>query len=252
MPADIEPSPITAMTLLSPPARSRATAMPRPAEIEVEEWAAPKGSYSLSERLVKPDRPSALAQRLHAVAPSGQDLVRIGLMADIPDDAVLRRVEDIMQGDGQFDHAEAGAEMAAGDGYGVNGGAADVLGHGAQIALGQSAQVGGDFHLVQQGGRRIIVHSALDPRRSGMTGNRRGALHVTCAVGKQKRRASPSKAERLRVNTWTPGLDVRSCGGFDPARRNFWARRGRSRQEPKIPEARLSGNKNVEPFRRGA
>lgn len=35
-----------------------ATAMPSPAEIDVEVWAAPKGSYSLSERLVKPDRPS--------------------------------------------------------------------------------------------------------------------------------------------------------------------------------------------------
>ena len=32
--------------------------MPRPAEIEVEEWPAPKGSYSLSARRVKPERPS--------------------------------------------------------------------------------------------------------------------------------------------------------------------------------------------------
>ena len=39
------------------PCRSRATAMPRPAEIEVEECAAPKQSYSLSARLVKPDSP---------------------------------------------------------------------------------------------------------------------------------------------------------------------------------------------------
>ncbi len=60
MPADIAPSPITAMTLLLPPARSRATAMPRPAEIEVEECAAPNGSYSLSARLVKPERPPPL------------------------------------------------------------------------------------------------------------------------------------------------------------------------------------------------
>ncbi|GJE78660.1 hypothetical protein BGCPKDLD_5282 [Methylorubrum suomiense] len=68
MPADIEPSPITATMLRRRPgsapvafasasARSRATAMPSAAEIEVEEWAAPNGSYSLSERLVKPDRP---------------------------------------------------------------------------------------------------------------------------------------------------------------------------------------------------
>ena len=71
------------------PSRSRATAMPRPAEIEVEEWAAPNGSYSLSARLVKPDRPSFCAQRADAVAAAGQDLVRIGLMADIPDQPVV-------------------------------------------------------------------------------------------------------------------------------------------------------------------
>ena len=37
MPADMAPSPMTAITWLRPPLRSRATAMPRPAEIEVEE-----------------------------------------------------------------------------------------------------------------------------------------------------------------------------------------------------------------------
>ena len=75
---------------------------------------------------------AALAQGPDAVAPAGQDLVRIGLMADIPDDPVLRRVEDIMQRDGQFDDAEARAEMAAGDRNRVNGGAPKVLGDGAQ------------------------------------------------------------------------------------------------------------------------
>ena len=58
MPALIAPSPITAMTWRSSsPLRSRAIAMPSPAEIEVEECAAPKGSYSLSLRRVKPDSP---------------------------------------------------------------------------------------------------------------------------------------------------------------------------------------------------
>ena len=57
MPAVIAPSPITAITLFLPPERSRATAMPSADEIDVEECAAPNGSYSLSARLVKPDRP---------------------------------------------------------------------------------------------------------------------------------------------------------------------------------------------------
>jgi hypothetical protein len=50
MPALMEPSPITAMQSPMPQPsegsapRSRAAAKPRRAEIEVEEWAAPKGS----------------------------------------------------------------------------------------------------------------------------------------------------------------------------------------------------------------
>src|SRR5260221_11857551 len=57
MPALSAPSPITATTWLLPPARSRATAMPSPEEIEVEECAAPNGSYSLSLRRGEPDKP---------------------------------------------------------------------------------------------------------------------------------------------------------------------------------------------------
>ncbi len=52
---------------------------------------------------------AALAQRPDAIAAAGEDLVRIGLVADVPDDAVAGRVEDPMQRDGQFDDAETGA-----------------------------------------------------------------------------------------------------------------------------------------------
>ena len=57
----------------------------------------------------------SLAQRADAVAPTGEDLMRVGLVADIPDQPVARRIEDMMQRDGQLNHAEPGAEMAAGD-----------------------------------------------------------------------------------------------------------------------------------------
>ena len=60
-------------------------------------------------------QPAGLAERPDPVAPAGQDLVRIGLVADVPDQAVARRVEDIVERDRQLDHAEPGAEMAAGD-----------------------------------------------------------------------------------------------------------------------------------------
>ena len=52
---------------------------------------------------------AALTQRPDAVAPPGQDLVRIGLMADVPDQPVVRRVEHVVQRDRQLDDAKAGA-----------------------------------------------------------------------------------------------------------------------------------------------
>jgi hypothetical protein len=57
MPADIAPSPITAMPLPGLSCSLLATAKPSAAEIEVELCAAPNGSYSLSLRLVKPESP---------------------------------------------------------------------------------------------------------------------------------------------------------------------------------------------------
>ena len=63
---------------------------------------------------------AALAQGADAVPPAGDDLVRIGLMADVPDQPVLRRVEDVVQRDRQLDHAEARPEMTAGAAYRVD------------------------------------------------------------------------------------------------------------------------------------
>ncbi len=71
---------------------------------------------------------AALAQGADAVAPAGEDLVRIGLVADVPDQAVVRRVEHVVQGHGQLDHAQPGAEMAAGDRHGVDGLLAQFVG----------------------------------------------------------------------------------------------------------------------------
>ena len=57
MPAVMAPSPMTAMARRSSPFCLAARAMPRAAEMLVEEWAVPKVSYSLSARCGKPDRP---------------------------------------------------------------------------------------------------------------------------------------------------------------------------------------------------
>ena len=59
-----------------------------------------------------------LALGVKAVPPAGNDLVGIGLMADIPDEAVYGRVETVVERQGQFDSTEVGSEMAAGLGEG--------------------------------------------------------------------------------------------------------------------------------------
>ena len=94
---------------------------------------------------------AALAQRADAVAPAGQDLVRIGLVADVPDQPVARRVEDVVQRDRQLDHAEAGAEMPAGHRDRVDRLRAQLVGDLPQVLLRQLAQVRRGLDRVEQG-----------------------------------------------------------------------------------------------------
>ena len=55
-----------------------------------------------------------LAQARHARAPSSEDFMRIGLVAHIPDNHVLRCLENGMQRHRQLDHTQRRAEMAPG------------------------------------------------------------------------------------------------------------------------------------------
>ena len=58
----------------------------------------------------------------------GEELVRIALMPDVPDELVARRVEGVVQRDGQLDDAEAGADVAAGARADVDEARAHVVG----------------------------------------------------------------------------------------------------------------------------
>src|SRR6185437_6211262 len=57
---------------------------------------------------------AALTDGANAVASSSQNLVRIGLMADVPNQLVIGCVEDVVKSDGQFDDTQTRAEMPAG------------------------------------------------------------------------------------------------------------------------------------------
>ena len=71
---------------------------------------------------------AVLADGAELVAAAGEDLVRVGLVADVPEDLVPRRVEQRVQGDRDLAGAEVGAEVAADLPHRVDQELADLLG----------------------------------------------------------------------------------------------------------------------------
>ena len=55
-----------------------------------------------------------LANGADFVAAAGQNFMRVGLMADVPDQAIERRVIHVVQRHGQFHRAEARGKVTAG------------------------------------------------------------------------------------------------------------------------------------------
>ena len=84
------------------------------------------------------------------VEAAGENLVDVGLVADVEEDLVLGRVEDGVQREGQLDHAEIGAEMAAGFGESLDEEGADLLRQLGHLRSVQAFQVGGRMNGLQQ------------------------------------------------------------------------------------------------------
>ena len=79
--------------------------------------------------------------------PPGQDLVHVGLVPRVEDDRIMRRIEDPVQRQCQFDDAEIGAQMSAGCSDLVNQEFTDLTGQLVQLRLGQVLQIGGTADL---------------------------------------------------------------------------------------------------------
>ena len=94
--------------------------------------------------------PAVLADRRELVAAAGQDLVRVGLVADVPEDLVARRVEQRVQRDGELAGAEVGAEVPADLADRVDDVLADLLGELGQLLVGELVQVLGAVDAIEQ------------------------------------------------------------------------------------------------------
>ena len=108
--------------------------------------------------LAEAGKPTAHANGADTLAPTGEDFMRIGLMAHIPDQLIGGRVEHMVQGDGQLHHAEARTEMPAGLRYGINRLAAQIIRELLQLLRRHASAVSGRLHTVEHRSGRVGIH----------------------------------------------------------------------------------------------
>ncbi len=112
----------------------------------------------------EPAQPARLPQGPDPVAPPGQDLVRIGLVPDVPQHPVARRVEDRVQRHRQLHHAQRRTQVAARRADRVHRLGPQLVRHLAQLVRREVPQVGRHRHAVQQ-------------RRCGSSRERHAGVH---------------------------------------------------------------------------
>ena len=83
-----------------------------------------------------------LANRLEPVAAPRQDLVRVGLVADVPEDLVPRRVEQRVEDGGELAGAEVGAKVAADLADRVDDQLAHLLRDLGELLVAQAGEIG--------------------------------------------------------------------------------------------------------------
>ncbi len=76
---------------------------------------------------------AGLADRVEERLAPGEQLVDVALVADVEDEAVARRVEDVVHGDGQLDDAEVRPDVTAGLGDAGDEALANFFGQSFQL-----------------------------------------------------------------------------------------------------------------------
>jgi hypothetical protein len=101
----------------------------------------PEGIMGALLAAAEPARSPFLPEAGEALAPAGQDLVRIALVPDIPDDLVVRRLEDAVEGYRQLNDAQARGEVPPGTRDGLDDERANLGAELIQLRFVQAAQV---------------------------------------------------------------------------------------------------------------
>ena len=82
--------------------------------------AGPEGIVLAFFSFAKSGNASELSEGGEAVPSSREHFVGVALVGDVPDDVIFGHVEYVVEGDGEFDDAEGGGEVASGFGDGFD------------------------------------------------------------------------------------------------------------------------------------
>ncbi len=114
-----------------------------------------------------PGQAAVLAEGREAVGAPGEDLVYICLVPDVPDDGVVRAVEDAVQRQRQLDDPEVGGQVPAGLRHLLDEVPADGVGEHGELVRVEAAQVTGEVEVLEQVEQvRIVGHVASCDLRS--------------------------------------------------------------------------------------
>ncbi len=105
-------------------------------------------------------QPVELPQPVEASLPPGEQLVRVALVAHVPDDLVPGGIQHVVQRQGQLNHPEVGRKVAPGLGGGLDDPVADLVGQRAQLAHRQALHIRRRFDLFKP-----LRHRYRQPRR---------------------------------------------------------------------------------------
>ncbi len=105
-------------------------------------------------------QPAALAQGADPVPPTGDDLVRVALVAHVPHQLVGGGVEHVVDRHGQFDHAQSRSQMPARRADRIDHLGAQFIGELAELFGLEAAQIVRGVNLIEQRRVRRLCHSA--------------------------------------------------------------------------------------------
>ncbi len=154
---------------------------------------------------------AALLLQPGEVLPAGEQLVHVGLVARVPQDLVLRGLEDAVQGDGELDHAQVGAEVAACLGNGVDEEGPDLLCQLGQLLQAEPVQIARSPDAGQQR-HPCLLASRADRAVAGLDESNVPALRDTTVPGTFE---APGISRHLRGARGRTGRRLRRAGATD-------------------------------------